>query len=115
MIGSRASRGSVPPDEFGLILVDESHHVLAVTYRRILDHFAANLTGKVSCRTFVECVDALHRHRTIHYRGASSSFAHWARFEPGQATYDIWTLGLDARPTIAAPTEQLRVPSTVGG
>lgn len=35
--GARLSRWS--PDEFGLIMVDEAHHVLAKSYDHILDHF----------------------------------------------------------------------------
>jgi superfamily II DNA or RNA helicase len=29
------------PDRFGLVIVDEAHHAVASTYRRILDHFEA--------------------------------------------------------------------------
>ena len=78
--------------------------------RQIRDHFATNLTGKVSCSTFADCVGALRSGRTIHYRGASSAFNRWQRFEPGTGVYDIWTLGLDARPVLAPTTSQLTVP-----
>lgn len=78
--------------------------------RRIRDHFAANLTGKVPCATFLECSNALKAQKTIHYRGASSAFDHWRGTEPGTATFDVWTLGLDARPTLAPPGEQIHVP-----
>ncbi len=38
----RASRLSrFQPDRFGLVIVDEAHHAVAATYRRILDHFGA--------------------------------------------------------------------------
>lgn len=37
--GRRLERWS--PDHFGLVVVDEAHHTAAVTYRRILDHFAS--------------------------------------------------------------------------
>jgi superfamily II DNA or RNA helicase len=41
----RASRLSrFQPDRFGLVIVDEAHHAVAATYRRILDHFG---TAKV--------------------------------------------------------------------
>ena len=78
--------------------------------RRIRDHFATNLTGKVSCTTFLECSGALKAHKTIHYRGASSAFDRWQGTEPGTGTYDVWTLGLDARPALASPGAQIHVP-----
>ncbi len=76
----------------------------------IRDRFAKNLTGRTICTTFLECSDALRRGRTIHYHGASSSFDHWAGSEPGDGAFDVWTLGLDARPTLAPPAQQIRVP-----
>lgn len=78
--------------------------------RKIRNHFAANLGGKLDCSTFAECASALKSRRTIHYRGASSVFNRWQRFEPGTGVYDIWTLGLDARPVLAPATSQLAVP-----
>ena len=73
-------------------------------------HFAANLTGKVDCSTFLDCRTLLAAHRTIHYRGASSRFEDWKGFEPGTGVYDLWTMGLDARPVTGAPTNQIAVP-----
>lgn len=78
--------------------------------RKIRDHFGPNLNGKLDCSTFTACAGALRSHRTIHYRGASSTFNRWQRFEPGTGVYDIWTLGLDARPVLAPATSQLAVP-----
>ena len=78
--------------------------------RKIRYHFAANLRGKVSCSTFADCAGALRSGKTIHYRGASSAFNRWQRFEPGTGVYDIWTVGLDARPVLAPATSQLAVP-----
>lgn len=34
-----------PSDHFGLIIVDEAHHVLADSYRKVLDHFTARVLG----------------------------------------------------------------------
>ncbi len=73
-------------------------------------HFARNLTGKTECSTFASCIAVLGRRGTIHYRGASSRFDRWARFEPGEGVFDVWTLGLDARPTLAPPEQQIAVP-----
>lgn len=76
----------------------------------IRDHFAKNLTGTTICSTFLACSDELKRRRTIHYHGASSSFDHWRGSEPGDGSFDVWTLGLDARPTLALPAQQIKVP-----
>jgi len=35
--GARLSR--LPPDDFSIVVVDEAHHAVAPTYRRVLDHF----------------------------------------------------------------------------
>ena len=78
--------------------------------RAIRDHFAKNLTGKTVCTTYLACKDALHGGKAIHYHGASSTFQSWAVFEPGTGAFDVWTLGLDARPTIAPPAQQIQVP-----
>ena len=76
----------------------------------IRDHFAKNLTGKTVCTLFLECADALRHGKAIRYHGASSTFDDWAGFEPGTGVFDVWTVGLDARPTLAPPAQQLRVP-----
>lgn len=39
-IGQAKRLASFPADEFGLVLVDEAHHAVAATWRRVLDHFA---------------------------------------------------------------------------
>ena len=33
----------IPPDRYGLVVADEAHHMLARTYRRVIDHFAPTL------------------------------------------------------------------------
>jgi superfamily II DNA or RNA helicase len=35
------------PAEFGLVIIDEAHHVVAGTYRRVIDHFRTNPACKV--------------------------------------------------------------------
>jgi branched-chain amino acid transport system substrate-binding protein len=72
--------------------------------------FAKSLRGDTDCATFTECVKALQAGQTIHYRGASSRFDRWDRFEPGEGTYDLWSYGADGRVVTAPPQSQLRVP-----
>ena len=76
----------------------------------IRDHFATNLTGKTICNTFLACTAELKRRKTIHYQGASSAFDHWAGSEPGDGSFDVWTLGFDARPTLAPAAQQIHIP-----
>ena len=39
------------PNEFGLVIVDEAHHVTAGSYRRVLDHYKKNPELKILCLT----------------------------------------------------------------
>lgn len=39
------------PFEFGLVVVDEAHHVTAGSYRRVLDHYKQNPELKILCLT----------------------------------------------------------------
>ena len=48
--------------------------------------------------------------QTIHYRGASSRFDRWDRFEPGEGAYDLWAYGSDGRVVTAPPQSQIHVP-----
>lgn len=72
-------------------------------------HFARNLRGSIDCQTFADCRAALGRGRTIHYRGAASNYEQWAGFEPGTGAYDVWRLGLDARPVLDPAANQIQV------
>lgn len=72
-------------------------------------NFARNLRGSVDCQTFADCRAALDRGRTIHYRGAASNYEKWAEFEPGTGAYDVWRLGLDARPVLDPVANQIQV------
>jgi len=80
--------------------------------KKISEHFADNLSGKVDCSTYPDCLKALRQHRTIHYRGASSRFERWQRFEPGSGIFDIWLLGPEGRPGLGPPSAQISVSST---
>jgi branched-chain amino acid transport system substrate-binding protein len=73
-------------------------------------HVAPLLRGRVDCHSFVECSQLLRAGRTVHYRGAFSAYDEWRGTEPGSGVYDVWTMGLDARPVLSAPTAQLAVP-----
>jgi branched-chain amino acid transport system substrate-binding protein len=72
--------------------------------------FAKSLRGDTDCATFTECVKALQAGQTIHYRGASSRFDRWDRFEPGEGAYDLWSYGADGRVVTAPPQSQLHIP-----
>jgi branched-chain amino acid transport system substrate-binding protein len=72
--------------------------------------FAKSLRGSTDCTTFTACVQALNAGQTIHYRGASSRFDRWDRFEPGEGVYDRWAYGGDGRVVTAPPQSQLHVP-----
>lgn len=36
-----------PPEEFGLVIVDEAHHATTKTYRRVMDHYLQNPNCKI--------------------------------------------------------------------
>lgn len=72
--------------------------------------FAKSLRGSTDCTTFTACVQALTAGQTIHYRGASSRFDRWDRFEPGEGTYDLWAYGGDGRVVTAPPQSQIHIP-----
>jgi branched-chain amino acid transport system substrate-binding protein len=72
--------------------------------------FASNLRGKQDCSTFAECKELLERGRSIHYRGASSSFDEWDGSEPGQGTYDVWSYSPAAVGVLDGPDSQITIP-----
>lgn len=52
--------------------------------------FAGNLEGDEDCNTYAACLALLEEGKTIHYRGASSTFEKWDTMEPGTGVYDVW-------------------------
>ena len=72
--------------------------------------FAKSLRGKNDCTTFAACATLLAAGKTIHYRGASGAFDVWARHEPGQGTYDVWSYAPNGAVVTAAPNQQIHVP-----
>ncbi len=71
--------------------------------------FAANLKGSNGCNTFAECRDLLAAGKTIHWRGASSSFDRFGKFEPDEGVYELWSYDADGTPQAGDPAAQLRV------
>jgi branched-chain amino acid transport system substrate-binding protein len=71
--------------------------------------FAANLKGSNGCSTFAECRDLLAAGKTIHWRGASSSFDRFGKFEPDEGVYELWSYDADGTPQAGDPAAQLRV------
>ncbi|MFO7590516.1 MAG: ABC transporter substrate-binding protein [Acidimicrobiia bacterium] len=53
--------------------------------------FASNLKGDNNCSEFADCKTFLEDGESIHYRGASSSFAPFGKNEPKQGVYDVWS------------------------
>ena len=72
--------------------------------------FAKNLRGKNDCSTFAACATLLAAGKTIHYRGASSSFDDWQGHEPGQGTYDAWSYAANGAVVTGPPNQQIHVP-----
>lgn len=71
--------------------------------------FTANLRGKNACNTFAACKDLLESGKTIHWRGASSTFDDFGKYEPNEGAYDTWSW--DATGTLATgdPSTQITV------
>jgi branched-chain amino acid transport system substrate-binding protein len=74
---------------------------------KIAKAFAANLEGDTDCKTFADCKAALADGKTIHYRGASSTFDEWDDFEPGSGAYDVWSFDAQGAPQTDPPTSQI--------
>jgi branched-chain amino acid transport system substrate-binding protein len=72
--------------------------------------FARNLHGKTDCETFATCTAFLKGGHSIHWRGASSRFAHFHGFEPGDGMYDTWSYDTTGRLVAGDPTTQISVP-----
>ena len=72
--------------------------------------FPANLRGKRDCTTFADCKSLLERGKSIHYRGASSSFDEWDTFESNQGTYDVWSYSPAAIGVLEGPDSQITIP-----
>jgi branched-chain amino acid transport system substrate-binding protein len=81
-----------------------AHKAKSVEPAKIKDAFAANLTGTTDCTDFASCKKALDAGQTIHYRGASNSFAKWKGNEPGSGAYEVWAYDAAGKPqTLKVP------------
>jgi branched-chain amino acid transport system substrate-binding protein len=77
--------------------------------RAIRESFAGNLTGKTPCNSFAECATRISDGQRIRYTGAFSAYDRWQGSEPGSGTFDVWTMGLDGRPTSGPAETQIHV------
>jgi branched-chain amino acid transport system substrate-binding protein len=76
---------------------------------KLKDAFTANLRGKNDCNTFAACTTLLDAGKTIHWRGASSDFDDFAKFEPNEGAYDQWSWDATGTLDPGDPTTQILV------
>jgi ABC-type branched-subunit amino acid transport system substrate-binding protein len=69
--------------------------------------FTKSLTGKVDCNDFASCAQLLAKGKTIHYRGASSTFQRFGKFEPVSGAYEVWHY--DAAGKIVTDPGQIKI------
>jgi len=76
--------------------------------------FAQNLEGKRDCNTYADCKNLLDRGKTIHWRGASSNFDTFGKFEPKEGVYDVWSYDAAGKVQIEDSSSQIKIggPST---
>ncbi len=71
--------------------------------------FSANLRGDEDCNTFATCQALLAAGTSIHWRGASSKFDTFGKFQPDEGVYDVW--GYDATGAVVTdpPSSQITI------
>src|SRR5205085_3352831 len=72
--------------------------------------FTKNLSGKEDCNTFASCKALLDSGRSIHWRGASSTFDRFGAFEPEEGVYDTWVYDASGLPVTGPRSAQIKVP-----
>jgi branched-chain amino acid transport system substrate-binding protein len=72
--------------------------------------FTKNLRGREDCNTFAACKLLLEQGKSIHWRGASSSFDHYGEFEPRQGVFDTWRYDAAGRVVTNDASQQIHVP-----
>jgi branched-chain amino acid transport system substrate-binding protein len=77
--------------------------------KKMAKAFAANLRGSEDCNTFAACKDLLERGKTIHWRGASSSFEVFAKNQPAEGVYDIWSYDSAGEVSIEPASSQITI------
>ena len=104
-----------PPDEVLGVYSSVIHYLKAVEAlksddgTKIRDAFAKNLEGDTDCKTFKECSDALKAGKTIHYRGASSTFDKWAKTEPATGAYEVWSYDSAGKVVTEPADKQIKI------
>jgi branched-chain amino acid transport system substrate-binding protein len=78
--------------------------------RKMAKVFASNVKGANDCNTFVACRDLLVAGKTIHWRGASSAFERFGKFEPTEGVYQPWAYDTDGTPRDGDPSTQITIP-----
>ena len=71
--------------------------------------FAKNLSGTTDCNTFKDCSDALKAGKTIHYRGASSTFDKWDVMQPGTGAYEVWSYDSAGKVVTEPADKQIKI------
>jgi branched-chain amino acid transport system substrate-binding protein len=69
-----------------------------------------NLEGKNDCDSFAACKLLLEQGKSIHYRGASSSFDEWDTSEPNEGSYDVWSYTPSGVAQLEGPESQITIP-----
>jgi branched-chain amino acid transport system substrate-binding protein len=77
--------------------------------KRMAKVFASNLKGANDCNTFAACRDLLVAGKTIHWRGASSSFDRFGKFEPTEGVYQPWSYDAGGTPVDGDPSTQIKI------
>jgi branched-chain amino acid transport system substrate-binding protein len=77
---------------------------------KLKNEFTANLQGKNDCNTFAACKQLLAKGKSIHWRGASSAFDRFGKFEPNEGRYDVWSYESHGLILTSPPTAQTPVP-----
>ncbi len=71
--------------------------------------FTANLKGRADCNTFAACTALLAKGKSIHWRGASSSFDKFSKNQPGEGVYDVWSYDATGGVVTEGPASQITI------
>ena len=71
--------------------------------------FAKNLEGSTDCNTYKDCLAALAAGKTIHYRGASSTFDKWNKTEPATGAYEVWSYDAAGKVVTLPADKQIKI------
>jgi hypothetical protein len=65
--------------------------------------------GSKDCNTFASCKALLESGKTIHWRGASSSFDKFPKNQPSEGVYDVWRYNNSAEVVTDGPSSQIPI------